>query len=259
MPRPKDSFRIVIAVSATILAVWLGLDACGNLAWFWGTGTRSQFYRDIVVGGTTLILGIPIGLWLAETPRRADEKNRLRELADRRKNLLTHIAEDMNRNMTYAARVIEYLDTRQLLPTFRLEVAGLEFTVHLWHEYALDTELRRKLAQMLFELRHLNERLDLLSRVTCLAPSGDEDPDEVSRRVALWDRLRASWSVQDELETLVKNVVRPELPSHRRMRSLEIAAGTIGLATSVRRDAAELLELLPDNLVDEAVNGSDAS
>ncbi len=247
MPRPPFvSERVgLVIIAISFAALWGAFDVMGAFTRLWAECAHVGFYRDILVGFAVLLGGIPLGLWLAEVPLRAEEKQRHEALQNRKTTLFDQIAEELDGNIEHAQLIQEMLGVRNMLPTFKMGVAALESTVPLWHEYELTPNQRRQLGHMLFELRHLNDRLSLMTIVTCLGANDDETDDERSNRRSAWDRLVTQWRTEQSLNDFVLNRLPDGMPALRIMRSLDVAAGTISLAASVQEQAKKLRKDLP--------------
>lgn len=150
----NKTYAILVSVATLLLIAW-GVGALGALA--------SPFEDQYPTFGhdlATSFLGAAVGVFLALELERYGTK---REAAEQRTRVLIRTVEAFERNEWLVYRVIsELLCGIYNRPTFRCDLASLESLSAPRAEFLVGSELLSKIDEAIYELKHVNNRLELM-------------------------------------------------------------------------------------------------
>jgi hypothetical protein len=181
-------------------------------ATFW-----SQFWPDLVA----TLFGAFVGIWLA---LRADHAREQKKRDAQEAALLRAARGSVQANLTLFGQIRPILAAVPPIPSFEMDVGLLDAVVRRLPEVSSDADLVVQLNGFLFQLHHVNRKLDHMLRVSLTGPpSGSISEALAAIKAALTDLANSVMITVEPLERSGRETLLPRIEA--RIAALEQPAG----------------------------------
>ena len=176
-----------------------GLAVSGDST-FW-----AQFWPDLVA----TLVGAFVGIWLA---LKADHAREQRKRDAQEVALLRAARGSVQANLTLFGQIRGILAAVPPIPSFEMDVGLLDAVVRRLPEVSSDGDLVVQLNSFLFQLHHINRKLDHMMRVALTAPpSGSISEALAAIKAALNELARSVLVTVDPLERSGRETLLPAI------------------------------------------------